>query len=186
MSNTPKAPVLTYVRANELFRYDPLTGLICWRVGRPGLRAGTVAGTLSNGYVQIEADGRFYRGHRIAWLLQTGKWPRHQVDHKNRIRNDNRWVNLRAATPLQNARNRSVCSRNKSGVLGVYPLGNKWAAHIGVDGKTLHLGRFDDKAAAAAARRDAERQHYGSFAGSAEPCCELLQFATPISERRAA
>jgi hypothetical protein len=172
------APILTLARAQELFRYDPVAGLLYWRVGRPGLRPGTVAGTLADGYVQVEADGRFYRAHRIAWLLQTGKWPQHLLDHANRCRDDNRWDNLREATPLQNSRNRSLCARNSSGITGVYPLGKKWGAYIGIQGKTVNLGRFEDKAAAAEARRKAERLHYGDFAGSAE--------SAPSFDRRAA
>jgi len=37
--------------------------------------------------------------------------------------------------------------------------GNKWAAHIKVDGKYIHLGTFTTKESATRARKDAERAH---------------------------
>jgi hypothetical protein len=37
----------------------------------------------------------------------TGEWPIDQVDHINRIRDDDRWINLREATPQQNRNNKA-------------------------------------------------------------------------------
>lgn len=36
----------------------------------------------------------------------TGAWPEKLVDHKNRIRDDDRWDNLRQLTPALNALNK--------------------------------------------------------------------------------
>ena len=38
----------------------------------------------------------------------------------------------------------------------------KWVAHIGVDGRNIYLGCFDDHEAAAAKRREAEAQYWGA------------------------
>ncbi|MFP9167093.1 HNH endonuclease signature motif containing protein, partial [Enterococcus faecalis] len=46
----------------------------------------------------------------------TGKLPE-EVDHINRIRSDNRWVNLRESNRQENSRNRK--STSNSGYLGV-------------------------------------------------------------------
>jgi len=38
----------------------------------------------------------------------TGEWPQNTIDHRNGIRTDNRWANLRAATQSQNNQNRET------------------------------------------------------------------------------
>lgn len=52
---------------------------------------------------------------------------------------------------------------NKSGVTGVYFDNHKrqqyWIASIGVNGKTIKLGRFKDKRKAIIARRIAEKKY---------------------------
>lgn len=170
MSDLPKTAKLTADRAREVLNYNRATGLLTWKVNRPGCTAGVQAGTVNgDGYVQVEIDLVLYKGHRLAWLIETGDWPRGQVDHINRVRADNRWANLRDATPLDNSRNRNPSPSSKSGIIGVAPAGSKWTAYIGVNNRTLHLGRFTDLAAAAAARRDAERIHFGEFAPSIIP-----------------
>lgn len=38
----------------------------------------------------------------------TGKFPEKQVDHINRLRDDNRWNNLREVTALENSHNNNA------------------------------------------------------------------------------
>jgi hypothetical protein len=162
-----KLPPLTAERARELLIYDPETGALRWRVPR-GVPSGALAGTrTADGYTQVEIDYRLYRAHRVIWLMMTGKWPKHLIDHKNKMRADNRWKNLREATHAQNSRNRLPQSRSKSGSVGVYACGDQWYASIGLDGKNKYLGRFDTLDKAVAARADAEKAHYGEFAPGA-------------------
>ncbi|UDL87989.1 HNH endonuclease [Mesorhizobium sp. PAMC28654] len=124
-------PALTAERARELLDYDPETGALNWRVPR-GCRSGALAGTrTSEGYTQVEIDFRIYKSHRVIWLIQTGGWPKHHVDHRNGMRADNRWKNLREATPRQNAQNRRPCARNSSGRIGVTKTASgRWQAFI--------------------------------------------------------
>ena len=82
-----------------------------------------------------------------------------EVDHINRNRLDNRKANLRVATRQQNAQN--VSARGGSSEhRGVHwaKHANKWCAQGRVDGKTHHLGLFEDEQDAADAasnwRRD--------------------------------
>ncbi|WP_292153130.1 HNH endonuclease signature motif containing protein [Mesorhizobium sp.] len=159
---------MTAKRAREILVYDPETGRLTWRMARPGAPVGALVGTrTSEGYTQVEIDGRFYKAHRVIWLLQKGKWPKHHVDHRNGMRADNRWANLREATPAQNSHNRRPCGRNKSGVVGVTTQGKRWVAYIGIDNKMLRLGSFKTFEAAVAARSAAEKVHYGEFAAGA-------------------
>lgn len=159
-------PILTAERAREVLSYDPESGVLTWRVSRPGTSAGTVAGTFCEGYLQVQIDYRFYRAHRVIWLMVTGEWPTHNVDHRNRKRADNRWLNLREATPLQNARNKSPSRANTSGVVGVSRAGRKWGAYIGLDNRIIHLGCFEAKDDAVEARCRAEQHYFGEFAAT--------------------
>jgi hypothetical protein len=139
------APVITAERVRSLLAYDPQTGLITWRASRRGIAAGSVAGTrTSHGYVQISVDGRFYRAHRLAWLIVHGSFPDGEIDHINRNPSDNRLVNLRVVTRTVNLHNCGTRCDNKSGLTGVSWSRNrrKWVAQIQVNGATKYLGRF--------------------------------------------
>lgn len=161
-------PPLTYERANEVLEYDPETGILTWRKSRPGVVAGTTAGTPVNGYLQVQVDRIFYRAHRVCWLLQTGSWPNLLLDHINGRRSDNRWCNLREASYQQNAFNKRAHKNSKSGLIGVSPTRNgRWQADIGYNGKVHHLGQFECIADAVAARCAAETHYFGSFARQA-------------------
>lgn len=164
-------PLLTAERAREVLNYDPETGALHWRVARPGAPKGALVGTRnSDGYTQVEVDYRLYRAHRVAWLIMTGAWPTKHVDHINGRRADNRWKNLRQATPLQNARNRLTAKDTGSGRVGVAftKASSKWQAYIGIDNRTIGLGFYDEIEDAIAARVEAERVYFGEFAPSAQ------------------
>lgn len=154
--------------ARRLFSYNPSTGHVTWRVsnGR-SVRSGDRAGCFdcSNGYRRIGYRGTFYSEHRIVWMLHYGENPPPVLDHANRVRHDNRVVNLRPASPAENASNRSILFANKSGVAGVYWSAEhkKWKAQISVKGKRLFLGLHDDISDARTARLQAERLHFGAF-----------------------
>lgn len=160
---------LTAERLHEVIRYDPDTGIFTWRISRPGCVAGRSAGTIKpEGYRQIEIDGRLYRGARLAVLFMTGRWPPNGklVDHRNGIRGDDRWKNLRVATHSQNARNRRATTA--SGRVGVYPAkSGRWTATIWLDGRNRNLGTHESMTAAAAVREAAERRHFGDYSRAA-------------------
>ena len=164
----PKARQLTAGRLKEVLRYDPETGVFTWRISRPGCVAGRVAGTKQQGYCQIEIDRKLFRAARLAWLYMNGEFPEPGlcVDHINGVRDDDRWCNLRLATPAQNCRNRGLCRRNTSGHIGVHPIkaSGLWGAEISVNGRNVRLGAFECKEEAIAARCKAERHYFGDFA----------------------
>ena len=111
------------------------------------------------GYHKCKILGVHYAAHRVCWAIHYGEWPDGHIDHINGVRTDNSISNLRVVTPQQNARNRAMSSLNTSGVTGVVRSGRKWIAKIGVDGKSIHLGTFETKGAAASARKAAERMY---------------------------
>jgi hypothetical protein len=140
--------MITQARLKELLFYDPRSGLFTWRVSRGRVTVGDVAGCLvSLGYVVLRLDQVNYYAHRLAHLYTKGVWPCKgmDVDHKNGVREDNRWRNLRVVTRQGNLQNqRKAQPRGTSGYLGVslhLPTG-KYRAYISVNGKQKHLGLF--------------------------------------------
>lgn len=172
-----KQAKLTQVRLKELLHYDPETGVFAWLVSWPqaGIMSGDVAGGISgdaskelngSGYWRIRVDGVRYRAHRLAWLYMTGDWPHGDIDHENRNRSDNRWINLRPATRVQNGHNRSPSKKNTSGTCGVWERNGRWVAMIRNHGKAVFYGMFYTKEDAVLAIEDA-RVRLHLFAPSA-------------------
>jgi CDGSH-type Zn-finger protein len=162
---------VTQQRLRELFRYNPESGHFIRRVavGRHGRhRAGECVGTRRvNGYLAIGVDGKTYYAHHLAWLYVHGSLSTGQIDHKNRVRDDNRICNLRPATTSQNMRNRTAHSDNAVGYKGVsLTRQGKYKAKIWCDGKEKWLGVFDAAELAAAAYKMAAEQMHGEFASS--------------------
>jgi len=138
---------LNQERLKELLQYDPETGIFTNLTQRGKVKKGAIAGSkYSNGYIYIGINRKRYRAHRLAWLYVYGEFPANQIDHINEIKDDNRIVNLRVATNLENQHNvSSLQTNNTSGFRGVFWRKNrkKWKAIIYLNGKQKHLGHFD-------------------------------------------
>ena len=154
---------LTQKRVKELLSYDPETGVFIWNICRNRLApVGGIAGAdTSNGYRRIVIGGREYLAHRVAWFYMEGYWPEHEIDHINRVKNDNRWKNLRHVSRQCNLRNQKLSYVNKSGVTGLCHCGRskKWHVAIGVGGKSVWLGDYKSKHKAAMVRWEAEKKY---------------------------
>ena len=87
-------------------------------------------------------------------------------DHEDRNEFNNRKYNLRAASKVEQARNRGRRTTNKSGVTGVCWIkkSNAWQAYINIGYHQIKLGMFNEKKDAIIARLKAEKQYYGEFA----------------------
>jgi hypothetical protein len=158
---------LTHERLLELLHYDPLTGEWRWLVSNSNrVRAGSIAGSINNGYRYIKIDGHSYRSNRLAVLYMTGEWPPHLVDHENGQHADDRWENLRPATNAQNTQNSRLLDTNTSGFKDVsFDLRRgKWVAQIRCDGEHNWIGYFSTREAAAIAIAEASEQLHGAFA----------------------
>ena len=148
--------MLTSERLREVLHYDPESGIFTWiKSSRPGW-VGKVAGSIaSGGYLQILVDKHPYRSHILAWLYMTGKWPELEVDHKNRIRTDNSWDNLRQATDSEQCRNRNS-TPGKSGVRGVSPYRGRWKVQTTLRSGVRTQDYFADLFSAVAHRKSQE------------------------------
>lgn len=158
---------LTHERLLSLLRYDPITGIFVWRVRVSNVRAGTIAGSpKAKGYRGIRIDGVSYYEHRLAVFYMTGEWPEDDVDHRNLIRADNRYTNLRPATSGQNKMNRRAQSNNVLGVKGVsYDKRFGWfQARIKTNGRQRTIGIYGTVEEASAAYQAAANDNFGEFA----------------------
>lgn len=151
--------MITFAEASRLLRYDPETGIIIRMVR-----------TSSYAKMDEPAGCVGKNGHHLAWLLMTGEWPAHEIDHRNGDRSNNKWRNLRAATSSQNKQNRRLTPSNKSGVKGVCwaRREGRWRASINVPKqKQIHLGYFICPALASCSYSIAASTHFGEFARAA-------------------
>lgn len=151
---------MTHKELLALLHYDKALGWFMWRVDHgKKIRAGAVAGWEGNGYVRIGIGYRIYQAAQLAYFYVAGKWPEHEVDHRDRNPGHNAWRNLRPATHKQNLENRVAQSNNTSGYPGVSwdAARGKWVAYIKHHGRNIRLGRFGEKMKAVAARRAAEK-----------------------------
>lgn len=125
------------------FDYDPDTGIITHCKGKPRW-GGKVAGTVNHhGYVMLNNKGIPKGAHIMIWETVHGPVPKGmEIDHKNRIKTDNRLCNLRLVNRSGNSINKGRRSDNSSGIPGVYfreRTGN-YEVYGAVDGKWTYLG----------------------------------------------
>jgi len=147
-------------RLKKLLDYNPKTGVFRWKISRRGnCKFGDVAGTInSNGYRVIGIDSKRYYASRLAWLFMEGYLPEYEIDHENRVEDDNKWKNIRHVSRQCNLRNRGRQRNNTSGVTGVFwaKPKKKWRAQIAISDKMKHLGYFKVFKDAVLARWQAE------------------------------
>ena len=149
--------MLTHERLKELLTYDPRTGVFTWNITISRCKQGRIAGTRDkDGYTIIKIDRKCHKAHRLAYFYMTREWPRGIMDHINRNRSDNRWVNLRPVTEPLNLINKSEFKNNTSGVKGVHwdKSKGKWVAKIG----NHHKACFDTFEDAVKARKHWEAE----------------------------
>jgi hypothetical protein len=157
-------------RVRQVLDYQPDTGVFTWKVRLTNVsRVGSIAGcTNPKGYVNISLDGKTISAARLAWLYVTGEDPGSmEIDHINRVRSDNRFINLRLATRKQNNENIGVPRNNTTGTRGVHFASgrNRWEAYIYHNRRRRHIGYFKSKDEAIAARRASELICFTHIAG---------------------
>lgn len=158
--------MFTYEEIAAAFEYDPETGIVLrkkWiKKGRPISETGRKPQKFGRtSYFLLGFNGTCLRAHRIAWMLTYKEWPPEQIDHIDGDGLNNKLSNLRCVSNTQNQRNASRKRTSKSGVNGVYwcKLREKWVSQICIDGKQCYLGAFTRLKHAAAARKEAEKNH---------------------------
>lgn len=149
----------------EWLTYNPETGEIRWleipQFRMSGQKAGCVT---QGGYSRITVLKETHFAHRLAWLMHYGEWPKGQVDHINGNGLDNRALNLRVASVVQNQANAKTRIDSATGFKGVSAKGKRYEARIKIAGRQVSLGRFETAEAAHRAYVDAARKLHGEFA----------------------
>lgn len=128
----------------QMLRYEPDTGLLFWTDAAYKSVRGKQAGTFNRGYVVVMYKNKFYKAHRLAWLLTHGSWPKEMIDHIDGDPSNNKLNNLRDVNNHVNQCNRHKARvDSKSGLMGASPYRNKWRSQIKRDGVIKYLGIFN-------------------------------------------
>ena len=163
-------PMPSQQELQECFDYKD--GNLYRMKGRGGEKAGSKAGTVhthittGKQYVKVKFNDKTYPIHRLIWAWHGNSLePKQEIDHIDGNSLNNCIENLRAVTPKQNSENRKSANKNsKSGEKGVRELRHKatkkWCAQINHNGKAKHLGYYETKEEAKAARIEAEKEYY--------------------------
>ena len=153
---------LTQEELKNFLVYNKDTGIFSWK-GNPSNRIAGACG--GNGYRNILINGKSHKAHRLAWLYVTGCFPARLIDHINGVKDDNRWVNLREATAIQNQQNRGRQANNTSGFKGVTwnKMHKKWRSQIGVNGGKKYIGSYETPELAYEAYCQVAKELHGDF-----------------------
>ena len=125
-------------------------------------KAGTHDG---NGYLQVGIKRRYFKVHRLIFLMHHGYLP-DVIDHIDGNKQNNRIENLREATRSQNGYNTKISKHNQSGVKGVSwrKQNQKWRARIYVEKQMISVGDFDNLDDAKVAVEAARLKYHKQFA----------------------
>lgn len=149
-----------------LFQYDPFTGVLRNRLGRGGAAIGSIAGAKAvNGYIAVSVFKKKYFAHRVIWAVRYGTWPEDEIDHINTVRDDNRLVNLRCATQVQNSHNTGARKHSLTGIKGVsvIPETGRYRVRVRSEGKVYNVGCYESESRAALAAQTARKKLHGEF-----------------------
>ena len=150
----------------SILNYNPETGIWVWLVNKRNYNdIGQQAGSINkHGYRYIKINGKNYRSSRLVWFYMKGEFPSRglEVDHKDRDRSNDRWINLRLGTHSNNQGNKSIQCDNKVWYKGVQYIERlkKYRAMI----KSKHIGLYKSAEEASLAYQSAALVAYGEFA----------------------
>jgi len=155
---------LSYHWLKFAFDYNETDGCLVWKIvdiDNEGIPGNSVGSINEDGYVVVILFGYNYIIHRLIYMWHHGFSPENLIDHKNRIRDDNRIENLREITPRGNQQNKTIAKNNSSGFPGVTkqkkkrnkPRGlNNYKATVCLNNKSVFLGCHKTSLDAALAR----------------------------------
>jgi len=153
------------VALHSLFSYNPETGILTRKIKVKWVKKNQNVGDAVGGihpqkygveYLRIRVLGSFYTVHRLAYIMSHTEWP-NQIDHIDGDGLNNRILNLRSVNTQGNARNRKRISTNTTGVTGVYKAKDgKFYSQIKINGKSTHIGVFNNIHDAEIARKSAD------------------------------
>lgn len=130
--------------------YNPETGFLIWKAkwnSKQNNVIGKRAGYLgTNGYRYITYKKKVFLEARLIWYICYGKFPDFEIDHINRIKDDNRLCNLREATRSQqiiNSKRKRIKNFDLENYPGVIKVGDKYRAHTKKNNKYIVIAVCD-------------------------------------------
>lgn len=133
----------------NIFNYNKEEGKLYWKNPTGNrVQAGKEAGNIFKGhgteYRQVCIQKKTIFTHRIIWFIETGSWPKYDIDHIDGNGLNNRFNNLRDVPPQENNKNGSKRCDNVSGITGI--SWNKamqaWVVQIQVSGDNKYIGKI--------------------------------------------
>jgi hypothetical protein len=159
-------PLPSLERLNELFVYEPITGVLMRRMDGGRLTPCNTPvfykkrdGSMRTFYTKVKVDGRLCMVHRIVYKMYHGVDPSDfDIDHIDGCGLNNRIANLRLATRSQN--NANTDSKNYS----FDQAAGKFRVLVKLDGILQHGGYFSLEEDAKAAAKSLKKELFGEFA----------------------
>jgi hypothetical protein len=153
-------------RFNKAFEYRD--GELYWKIdtNKSLKKIGKKAGCKSTGcYGVVNLDKTSYSIHKVIFCMHHGYMPK-VVDHINRLRDDHRIENLRAANHSTNNQNKIVQSNNKLGIKNVCwsKQNKKYYVQISQNRRRIFKKFFDDLELAELVACMAREKYHGEFA----------------------
>lgn len=147
----------------DVLIYNKEEGKLYWKVkvGPRALVGQEVGHTTKKGYKRFSYKGKDYFVHRVIWFIETGEWPKDQLDHDDRNPGNNRFTNLKECSNHMNSLNKESDKTSKFPGVSLNK-GGKWVAFHFHNGKNNYLGQFDTEEEANTAYWDyVKRVRYG-------------------------
>ena len=126
------------------YKYSPQTGMIYRSRSRSSSKVAPCnAFNKMSGYRTLRLKKANYLQHRLAFVFMGEEIPEGmEVDHKNGIRHDNRWNNLRIATKSENQCNRKSHRDGRERYIDFFEARNQYRIRKFLKGELGHFGLF--------------------------------------------
>ena len=169
---------ITQEKLKRMFDYRN-DGVLIWKISpNKRIKVGSVAGCFKFGeYCRIGIKNAFYKRSRLIFCYHKGYFPEGDVDHKNRMRHDDKIENLRDVSRSCNIRNTGNRKDNTSSVKGVtfkVSIG-EWRSRISINRKRCFLGHYKTFDNAVCARLAAEQCLEWSGCDSSSPAYKYVK-----------
>lgn len=164
-------PSLEYLKLR--LRVDLDSGRVYWidatkhHQNLVGKDAGSARHCARNGksYWYVKVDSLALKRSHLVVLFATGRWPELQVDHINGDSLDDRRINLREATPTQNAWNHKTRRKASGTPMGVRRMASgKFQARIGFNKCQIVIGTFESPSLASIAYQQKRKELFRDYA----------------------
>ena len=158
--------VFPYTRAKNDLTADMVNELLEYKDGDLFWKNGKKAGTLSkHGYISVGINKKYYKAHRLIWLMHYGQNPKGTIDHIDQNKSNNRIENLRDCSESENRMNQKAYKSNTSGFKGVSfnKNANLYTAYAG-KGSKKYCAYFKEKSDAVEFSELLRNELHGKFA----------------------